>query len=238
LPGDASRSGGRKLDRGMEEKLLRAKYSASGPRVVWRGLRSETSDYERDRRNSPCGLYSGPRKSAGMEGHLMGRLMLFTTLLLQCTLFQCTAVFCQSPATPLGSGQTSGKVSLGQLAGQCPFDFSGGLLGQSAARPSSKSLECNGLNSTLNQAGAPIDFDRLFSRRSANLKTDLEFFARNESSFSSSPLAVQRQFKGEPIPTQWPTAKVEQIPTLWPNLKLQPIEGGSRGLVPARNSRK
>lgn len=168
----------------------------------------------------------------------MGRLMLFTAVLFQGTLFQGTAVFGQPPATPLGSAQISGKVSMSQ----CPFDFSGGLLGQGAARPSSKTLECNGLNSPLNQAGAPIDFDRLFSRRSANLKTDLEFFARNESSFSSSPLVVQRHLKGEPIPTQWPNAKAERIPTLWPNLKLQPIEGGtesgSRGLVPAPGSGK
>src|SRR5580704_10974235 len=117
----------------------------------------------------------------------MSRLMLLTVVLFQGTMTQGTAVFGQSPATPLGSAEISGKVSMSQ----CPFDFSGGLLGQSAARPSSKSLECNGLNSTLNQAEAPIDFDRLFSRRSANLKTDLEFFARNESSFSSSPLVVQ-----------------------------------------------
>ena len=168
----------------------------------------------------------------------MSRLMLLAVVLFQGTLFQGSAVFCQTPATPLGSAQISGKVSMGQLAGQCPFDFSGGLLGQSAAKPSFKSLECNGLNSTANQAGAPIDFDHLFSAPSADLKTHLEFLARNESSFSRSPLVVQPHLKGEPIPTQWPNAKAEQIPTLWPNLKLQPIEGGSSGLVPARSSRK
>jgi hypothetical protein len=190
-----------------------------------------------------AGYTQDQENRAVVEGRQMSRLMLFTVFLFQSTLiqgtlFQGTLVFGQSPATPLGSAQISGKVSMSQ----CPFDFSSGQLGRSAARPSSKSLECNGPNSTLNQAGAPIDFDRLFSRRSANLKTDLEFFARNESSFSSSPLAVQRHLKGEPIPTQWPNAKVEQIPTLWPNLRLQPIEdgteGGSRGLVPAPSSGK
>jgi hypothetical protein len=168
----------------------------------------------------------------------MSRLMLFAVVLFQGTLFQGTAVFCQSPATLLGSAQVSGKVSMGQLQGQCPFDFSSGQLGQSAARPSFKSLECNGPNLTLSQAGAPIDFGHLFSARSADLKTHVDFFARNEGSFARSPLDVQPHLKGEPIPTQWPNAKVEQIPTLWPDLKLQPIEGGSQGLIPARSSRK
>jgi hypothetical protein len=177
-----------------------------------------------------------------MSRHMLLAVVLFQGTLIQGTLFQGTAVFGQSPATPLGSGQISGKISMGQLTGQCPFDFSGGLLGQSAAKPSFKSFKCNGLNSTANQADAPIDFGSLFSAPSANLKTDLELFARNESSFSRSPLVVQPHPKGEPIPTQWPKAKAEQIPTLWSNLKLQPIEsgseGGSRGLVSARSSRK
>jgi len=168
----------------------------------------------------------------------MKRLILFAVVLFQGTLFQGTAVFCQSPATPLGSAQISGKVLTGQLSGQCPFDFSGGQLGPTAARPSFKSLECNGPNSTLNQASAPIDFDHLFSARSADLKTQEDFFARNEGSSSRSPLDVQPHLKGEPIPTQWPNAKAEQIPTLWPNLKLQPIKDGSPGLDPARSSRK
>jgi hypothetical protein len=168
-----------------------------------------------------------------MEGRKMKRLILFAVVLLQGT-----AVFCQSPVTPLGSAQVSGKVLTGPLSGQSPFDFSGGQLGPTAARPSFKSLECNGPNSTLNQVSAPIDFDHLFSARSADLKTQEDFFARNEASFSRSPLDVQPHLKGEPIPTQWPNAKAEQIPTLWPNLKLQPIKGGSPGLDPTRSSRK
>jgi hypothetical protein len=169
-----------------------------------------------------------------MEGRQMSRLMLFAVVLFQGTLFKGAVVFCQSPLIPLGSPEVSAKVSMGQ----CPFDFRSGQLGQTAARPSFKGFECNGPNSTLNQAGAPIDFGQLFSAPSADLKTHEDFFARNEGSFPRSPLVLQPHLKGEPIPTQWPNAKVEQIPTLWPNLKLLPIQDGSPGLVTAGSSRK
>jgi hypothetical protein len=159
----------------------------------------------------------------------MNRLVLFAVLL-----FQSTVVFSQSTATPPGSPQTPGKASMGQW----PFDFSNSHPGHTAARPTFKSFDCQGSNTTQNQASAPIDFDHLFNAPCADLKTHVEFFARNENSFSRSPLVVQPRFKFEPIPTQWPNAKTEQIPTQWPNLKLQPIDGGSPGLVPAHGSAK
>jgi hypothetical protein len=166
-----------------------------------------------------------------MEGRQMSRLMLFAVVL-----FQGTLVFCQSTAAPSGSPQLSGKASMGQLGEQWAFGLSNGQPGKTTARPALGSFDCHGLNTTPSQAGAPVDFDHFFSGSCADLKTHVEFLARNESSFSRFPLAVQPHLKGQPIPTQWPNAKSEQIPTQWPNLKLQAINGGSPGLVPDRGS--
>jgi hypothetical protein len=181
-----------------------------------------------------AGYTQDREKVLGWRVVKMSRLVLVAVVLIQGTFFQGTAVFCQSPATPLESPQISGNGSMGQL----PFDFSGGQSGLTAAKPSFKSFRWEGPNSAANQASAPIDFYNLFSAPRADLKTHLEFFARNENSFSRSPLVVQPHLKGEPIPTQWPNAKAEQIPTLWPNLKLQPINSGSLGLDTVRTSKK
>jgi hypothetical protein len=163
----------------------------------------------------------------------MNRLMLLAVLL-----FESTVVFCQSSATPHGSPQAPGKAAMGQVAGQWPLGFSNCQPGQTAARPWFKSFDCHGSNSTRNQASAPIDLDRLFNANCTDLKSQVELFARNEDSFSRSPLVVRPHAKGEPIPGQWPNAKIEQIPTQWPNLKLQLIDGGSAGLVPAHGGQK
>jgi len=164
----------------------------------------------------------------------MNRLMFVAILLLQTT-----AVFCQSTATLLGSPQTQGKVSTGQsLLGQRPFDFGVGQPGQTPTGPIFKSFDCQRLNAAQNQANAPFDFDHLFSAPCKDSKTDIEFFARNESAFTRSPLVVQPHSNFGPIPTQWPKAKTEQIPTQWSNLKLQPIDGRSAGLVPAHGGAK
>lgn len=159
----------------------------------------------------------------------MNRPMLFAVLL-----FQSTIVFCQSTATPPGSPQTAGKGSMEQL----PFDFNDSRPGQNAARPTFKSLDCQESSTTQNQANAPIDFEHLFSAPCADLSTHAEFLARNENSFSRSPLVVQPRSDFVPIPTQWPKARSEQIPTQWPKLKLQPIDRGSPDLIPAHSSRK
>jgi hypothetical protein len=42
--------------------------------------------------------------------------------------------------------------------------------------------------------------------------------------FLLKPFRPQPKARSGPIPTQWPTLKVEQIPTQWPDLKLQPIK--------------
>lgn len=159
----------------------------------------------------------------------MNRPMLFAVLL-----FQSTIVFCQSTATPPGSPQTAGKGSMEQL----PFDFSNSRPGQTAARPTFNRFDCQGSDAAQNQANAPIDFEHLFNAPCSDLKTHVEFLARNGNSFSQSPLVVQPRSDFEPIPTQWPKARSERIPTQWPNLKLQPIDRGSPGLIPAHGSRK
>jgi hypothetical protein len=159
----------------------------------------------------------------------MCRFALYAVLL-----FQSTVAVCQFTATQPGSSQVPGKGSTVQW----PFDFSKSQSGQTAAKPSFKSLDCPGSKTAQNQATAPIDFDHLFNTSCTDLKSHVEFFARNENPLSRSPLVVQPHSKGEPIPTQWPNAKFEQIPTQWPNLKRQPIDGGSSGLVPAHGSAK
>ena len=166
----------------------------------------------------------------------MHRFVLFALLLIPST-----AVYCQSMATPPGNSQVSRKPS----AVQWPLDFSNSQPGQAAAKPAFKSFDCNGPNTTPNQASKPIDLDHLFNATCTDLKSQVEIlkrgvelYARNESSFSRSPFVVRPHPKGEPIPTQWPNVKVEQIPTEWPNLKLQPIDGGSPGLIPAHGSQK
>jgi hypothetical protein len=168
-----------------------------------------------------------------MEGRQMSRFMLLAVVL-----FQGALVFCQSTAAPSGSAQLSGKASVGQWAGQWAFSLSNGQPGETAARPAFGNFDCHGPNTTPSQASAPIDFDHLFSAPCADLKTHVEFLARNESSFSRSPLVVQPHVKGAPIPTQWPNAKLEQIPTQWPNLRLQAIDGGSPDPVGAHGSKK
>ena len=182
-----------------------------------------------DRRNLACALYSKPTRSIGIEGCLMNRLMLFAVLL-----FQSTAVFFQSTATPFGSPQVPGKVFILQL----PFDFSNGQPGKTVAKPTFKSFDCPDLNATQNQVSVPIDLDHLFNASCTDLKSHVELFARNESPFSRTPLVLRPHPKGGPIPTQWPNAKIEQIPTQWPNLKLQPIGEESPGSVPAHSSAK
>jgi hypothetical protein len=122
--------------------------------------------------------------------------------------------------------------------GQWPFSFSNGQPGQAAARPTFKSFNCYDPNTIQNQAGVPIDLDHLFNAPCTDVKSHVDLFALNEYSFSRSPLLVGPHPKGEPIPTQWPNARIEQIPTKWPNLKLQPIDGESPGLVPIHRSAK
>jgi hypothetical protein len=164
----------------------------------------------------------------------MNRLMLLGVLL-----FQSTVVFGQSTATLLGSPQTQGKVSTGQWQlGQAPFDFGIGQPGQTPTSSLFKSFDCQGSKTAQNQVNAPLDFYHLWNAPCKDSKTDIEFFARNESAMSRSPLVAQPRFKSEPIPTQWPNAKTEQIPTQWSNLKLQPIDGRSSGQVPPHDSAK
>jgi hypothetical protein len=122
--------------------------------------------------------------------------------------------------------------------GQWPFGFSNGQPGQTAARPTLKSFDCHGPNTNQNQANVPIDLDHLFNAPCTDAKSRADLFALNENYFSVSPLVVGPHPKGEPIPTQWPNAKIKRIPTQWPNLKLQPIDGGSSSLVPAYRSPK
>ena len=122
--------------------------------------------------------------------------------------------------------------------GQWPLDFGNGQAGQIAARPTFKSFDCHGANTTQNQASAPIDLGNLFNASCRDLKSHTELFALNENSFSFSPPVVRPLAKGEPIPTQWPNAKFKQIPTQWPNLKLQPIDGGSQASVGVHGSAK
>jgi hypothetical protein len=164
----------------------------------------------------------------------MNRLMFLAVIL-----FQSTVVFGQSTATLLGSPQTPGDVSTEQWQlGQAPFDFGTGRPGQTLTGPLVKSFDCQGSNAAQNQANAAVDFDHLWNAPCKDSKANIEFFARNESSFLQSPLVVQPRFKSEPIPTQWPKAKSEEIPTQWTNLRLQPIDGRSSGLVPAHDSAK
>ncbi len=165
----------------------------------------------------------------------MHRFAFFALLVLQSS-----AVLCQSTATPPGTPQAPGKPA----AAQWPLDFSKVQPGQAAAKPAFRSFDCTGKNSAPNQPSAPIDLDHLFSASCMDLKSHVEpfalveLFARNEDSFSRSPLVVRPHPRGEPIPKQWPNLKFEQIPTEWPNLKLQLIDGGSPSLVPARGSAK
>jgi len=155
-------------------------------------------------------------------------------------LFPGTVVLCQSTATAPGNSQAPGKLS----AVQWPLDFSNGQPGQTALRPAFNNFNCQGSNTSPNQASAPIDFNHLFSSTCMDLKshveplTHVELFARNEDSSVRSPLVVRPHPKGEPIPTQWPNSRVEQIPTQWPNLKLQRIDGGTPGLAPTQGSAK
>jgi hypothetical protein len=172
-----------------------------------------------------------------MEGALfMHRFALFSLLL-----FSSTAVLCQSMATPPDNSRVPQKPS----AAQWPLDFSSGQPVQPAVKPVLRSFDCNGPNTTPNQAGKPIDLDHLFDATCTDLKSQVEtlkrgveLFARNENSFSRSPLVVRPHPKGEPIPTQFPNAKVERIPTEWPNLKLQLVDGDSPPPVPAHVSQK
>ncbi len=156
-------------------------------------------------------------------GALMNRLVLFAVLLSQSSL-----IFCQSTATPPGGPQVPGKVSMGQW----PFSFSNVKPGQTATRPTFRSFDCHDSNITQNQANPPADLDHLFDTSCTDVKSQVEFLARNESSFSRSPLVVGPHPNGEPIPTQWPNAKGERIPTQWPYLKLLPIDGISPDVVP------
>jgi hypothetical protein len=165
----------------------------------------------------------------------MHRHVLFGLLL-----FSSTAALCQSAATAHENSQAPGKPS----GTQWPLDFSNGQVGLTAGKPALKSFDCHVLNTTANQPSAPIDLDHLFDTACTGLKwqaeppTHVELFARNEHSLSRFPFGGGSHLKSEPIPTQWPNAKVERIPTEWPNLKLQPIDGGSQGLVPAHSSAK
>ncbi|MFZ0304643.1 MAG: hypothetical protein WAL75_18270 [Terracidiphilus sp.] len=159
---------------------------------------------------------------------------MYRFVLLAIVLFESSAVFCQSTASPPVSTQVPGKA----IVGQWPFDFGKAQPGQIAAKPTFKSFDCDGLNSARNQASAPIDLDHLFDVPCVDKKPRVELFAHNDNLFSQSPLVVRPHPKGEPIPTQWPNAKVENIPTEWPGLKLQPIEGGSQGLAPIHRSAK
>ena len=139
----------------------------------------------------------------------MNRLVLFAVLLSQSSL-----IFCQSTATPPGGPQVPGKVSMGQW----PFSFSNVKPGQTATRPTFRSFDCHDSNITQNQANPPADLDHLFDTSCTDVKSQVEFLARNESSFSRSPLVVGPHPNGEPIPTQLPNAKGERIPTQWPYL--------------------
>ncbi len=168
-------------------------------------------------------------ETPGWTGALMNRLVLFAVLLSQSSL-----IFCQSTATPPGGPQVPGKVSMGQW----PFSLSNAQPGQTAARPAFKGFDCHGTNANQNQANAPADLDHLFDTSCTDVKSHVDFLARNESSFSLSPLVVGPHPHGEPIPTQWPNAKVERIPTQWPDLKLLPIDGISPGVVPVHRSAK
>ncbi len=159
----------------------------------------------------------------------MNRLVLFAVLLSQSSL-----IFCQLTTTPPESPQVPGKVSMGQW----PFSLSNGQPRQTAERPSFKGFDCRGPNTAQNQAGVPADLDRLFNAPCTELKSHADLFALNSDHFSQSPLFVEPPPKGEPIPTQWPNAKIERIPTRWPNLKLQPIGGVSAGLTPANPGAK
>lgn len=169
----------------------------------------------------------------------MNRLIFVAILLLQSA-----AVLGQSSTNLLGSPQPPGKVSTGQSPfgqwqpGQPQFDFGSGHPGQTLTGPISKDFDCQGSSTARNRPNAPVDFGHLSNAPCAELKTQIEYLARNESAFSWSPLVAEPHFKSEPIPTQWPNAKTEQIPTRWPNLKLQPIDGRSAGLVSAHDSAK
>lgn len=162
-------------------------------------------------------------------GVLMNRLVLFAVLFSQSGL-----ILCQSTATPPGSAQVPDKVSMGQW----PFGFSNGQPGQTAARPTFKSFDCHGPNTSQHHVNTPADLDPLLSAYCTDLKSQVGPFALNENSFPRPSLFVGPHTKGEPIPTQWPNAKIGQIPTQWPNLKLQPIDGGSSSLIPAYRSPK
>jgi hypothetical protein len=180
--------------------------------------------------------YTEKRRKRRNGGALFMNRFVFVALLL----FPGTAVLCQSMATPPGTSQAPGKLS----AVQWPLDFSYGQPGQTAPRPAFKNFNCQGSNTSPNQASAPIDLDQVFSASCLDLKshveplTHLELFARNEDSSVRSPLVVRPHPKGEPIPKQWPNLKFEQIPTEWPNLKLQLIDGGSSGLAPTQGRAK
>lgn len=168
-------------------------------------------------------------KTPGWMEDLLKRLVLFAVLL-----FQSSLILCQSTATPPGSPQVLSKGSIGQW----PFIFGNDRPEQTVGRPTFKSFDCHGLNTSNNQASVPVDLDQLLNAPCSDLKSHVEYFALNENSFSWSPLLVGPHPKGEPIPTQWPNARIEQIPTQWPNLKLQPIDRGSPGLAPAHRSAK
>jgi hypothetical protein len=154
--------------------------------------------------------------------------------LLSVLLFQGAVVFCQSTATPTASPQVPGKRSEVNR----PFDFGNSRSGPTVARPPFKAFNCQDPKDTRNKASTPIDFDHLFDAPCTDLKSHVELFARNENLLSPSPLVVRPPLKREPIPTQWPNAKVERIPTHWPNLKLRPVDGGSFGAVPAAGGAK
>jgi len=150
----------------------------------------------------------------------MNRLTLFLVLL-----FQSTVVFCQSVASLPGSPQVPGNASFGQG----PINFSGGQFGQTFSSAKSGNTDFrDGLCQNRNQTSAHVDVKQRF-HVSVNPDSILLMLAQNNSLPSS--FLNGRNFGYEPIPTQWPNAKIEQIPTQWPNLKLQPIDGGSPGLV-------
>jgi hypothetical protein len=56
------------------------------------------------------------------------------------------------------------------------------------------------------------------------LQSPWQFAQINPNLILPQTLAPLGKLKSQPIPTQWPNAKVEQIPTRWPNLRLEQID--------------
>ena len=134
-------------------------------------------------------------------------------LALAALLLQCSAIFCQSPASPPGNSQAPGARS----GLQWPLDFNNGQTGLSPAKPTFKSPGCPTPSTTRNHANAAVELDHLFTATCADLNSKLLL------SFAGAPREIRPHAKAEPIPTQWPNAKFEPIPTRWPDLALKPI---------------